>query len=185
MNTFYFLRHGETTKEPGRPATEWQLTPATELELTKLAADPLYSKITKIYTSHEDKAIRTALPFSEKLKITPVIRTGLEEVHRGNKFLTDEDFKKLKRLKLEDLDSNPDSGESSRTALTRFLQTINLINESHQNEHLLIVSHGTVLALYFAYLKNDYASLYLYWSKIPFCGVGVTYNNSVIKDFLE
>ena len=183
MNTFYFLRHGETVKDPERPSTEWQLTQETELELRKLATDPLYSKIKIIYTSHEDKAIRTAVHFFEKLKICPVISTGLEEVHRGNTFLTDEDFKKLKRLKLEDLDSNPDGGESARTALTRFVQTIKHIDESHRNEHILIVSHGTILALYFAYLKNDYAELYLYWSKIPFCGVGITNNHSVIKDF--
>ena len=183
MNTFYFLRHGETIKDPSRPAIEWQLTTETEFILTKLAENPQFVKITQIYTSSEDKAIRTALPFTEKLKIPSVVVPGLEEVHRGTTFLTDDEFIKLKRLKFEDMEANPDGGESSYAALSRFTQAIEHINTSHKNEHILVISHGTVLALYFAHLKKDYAKLFEYWSMIPFCGVAVVNNKSVIKDF--
>ncbi|MFN3188646.1 MAG: histidine phosphatase family protein [Candidatus Paceibacteria bacterium] len=184
-NTFYFLRHGETIKDPNKLTVDWSLTPETSEILDTLADNKNFSEITTIYTSHEDKAIKSASPFVSKLNIPLVKMEGLEEVHRGDKYLTDEEFKRQKREKLEDRDSNPDGGESSNEALRRFMTVIEEINNNHNNENILISSHGTILALYFCYIKNDFSNIYDYWESIPFCGVGIIKNQKVIKDFTE
>jgi 2,3-bisphosphoglycerate-dependent phosphoglycerate mutase len=185
MNTFYFLRHGETVKDPSLPATEWNLTSETIRDLNNLAETGIFSQVTAIYSSHEIKSIRSAEPIAIKQNLKSIVIDGIEEVHRGEKFLTDREFQLLKREKLENRESNQDGGESSNMALGRFIATLNLIDSNHQNEHILIVSHGTILALYFSYLKDDFSDIYNYWNSIPFCAVGIVSDGSLEKDLTD
>ncbi len=126
-NTFYFLRHGETIKDPLKPALEWSLTTDTLAELEQLSGSTVFADVTAVYTSREDKAIKTALPFAAALNIVPQVFQGLEEVTRGNKFLTDDEFERLKREKLERRDSSADGGETADEALKRFIEAIEQI----------------------------------------------------------
>lgn len=181
-NTFYFLRHGETIKDPDVPAVEWTLTEETEQALEKIASEDWVQNINHIYASTEHKAQKSAAPFSEKLNLEVKIQDGLEEVHRGSAYLTDEEFKALKREKLEQRDSNKDEGESSNEALQRFISAIEAINEGHKDSNLLIVSHGTVLSLYFSHLKDDFEQIFDYWQNMDFCAVGSVKDGQVTKD---
>jgi broad specificity phosphatase PhoE len=183
MNTFIFLRHGETIKDPAVPPIDWVLTEETQNSLTNLAAKSEFGDITHIYSSYEDKAQKSAGPFASKLGLNMEVAEGLEEVHRGDIYLSDEEFAQLKREKLEHRDSARDGGESSNEALLRFKQAISVIDAKHTNAKILISSHGTILALYFSELKQDYDHIYDYWKTLPFCGIGIVKNGLVLKDF--
>lgn len=99
-NTFFFFRHGGTVKDPSKSAVDWSLTPETIETLGALANNKNFSEITAIYTSCEDKAIKSASPFVSKLNVPFNKLEGLEEVHRSDKYLTDEEFKRQKREKI-------------------------------------------------------------------------------------
>lgn len=180
-NTYIFLRHGETVKDPNTPAINWGLTDETQEALNKLAAESAFDTIEVIYSSNEHKAIKSAEPFAKKLGISIQQQDGLEEVHRGEAYLSDEEFKALKQTKLEDRDSNPDGGESSNTALKRFIAAMEEIDRNHENETILISSHGTILALYFCHVAGDFTNIFDYWGNIPFCGVGIIRGGEVIQ----
>jgi broad specificity phosphatase PhoE len=182
MNTFIFLRHGETVKDPLLPAVEWKLTEDTVKAIADLAAEIEFSDITSIYSSHEHKAQKSAEPFAQQLSIPITVWDGLEEVHRGEAYLTDEEFSLLKREKLEQRDSARDGGETSNQALERFKKAIVEIDNRHNNQKILISSHGTILALYFADLKQDYSEIFNYWKNLPFCATGTVVNSKIVKD---
>src|SRR5690606_11087343 len=138
--------------------------------------------INNIYASSEHKAQKSAAPFSKKLNLEVQIKDGLEEVHRGSAYLTDEEFRALKREKLEQRDSNKDEGVSSNQALERFIDAVEATNEAHKDSNILIVSHGTVLSLYFRHLKGDFNQIFDYWKNMEFCAVGIVKDGKVIKD---
>ncbi|MCR4285420.1 MAG: histidine phosphatase family protein [Candidatus Kaiserbacteria bacterium] len=181
-NTIYILRHGETIKDPSIPAIEWKLTPETSGILDAMAVEERFKNITAIYTSSEHKAQKTAEPFGLHLGLDVITKDGLEEVKRGSTFLTDEEFQRLKRENLELRDSNLDGGETANQALKRFITAVSVINSEHQNAEILIVSHGTVLALFFSYLKNDFENIFEYWQNIEFCALGIVKDGVVFED---
>ena len=180
-NTYIFLRHGETVKDPDVPAVNWLLTDETQKALGTPANESTFSDVGVIYSSHEHKAIKSAEPFAEKLNLSIVQQDGLEEVHRGEAYLSDDEFTKLKQTKLEDRDSNPDEGESSNDALKRFIASIEEVDRKHENETILISSHGTILSLYFCHVASDFTNIFKYWKNIPFCGIGITKGGEVIQ----
>ncbi len=183
MNTFVFLRHGETVRDPAKPPIDWVLTEETQKSLADLAVKSEFGDITHIYSSYEDKAQKSAKPFANKLGLKVEVIDGLEEVHRGEVYLSDEAFAELKREKLEQRDSARDEGESSNEALARFKHAISLIDAKHTNAKILISSHGTILTLYFCDLKQNYEDIYDYWRTVPFCGIGIVKDGIVLKDF--
>lgn len=183
MNTFIFLRHGETIKDSTKPSIDWILTEETQKGLADLAAKSEFCDISHIYSSYEDKAQKSAAPFARKLRLKVEVPDGLEEVHRGDTYLSDEEFAQLKREKLERRDSARDGGESSNEALARFRHIISVIDAKHTKAKILISSHGTILALYFSDIKQDYSHIYNYWQTIPFCGIGIVKDGVILRDF--
>jgi len=181
-NTLYFLRHGETVKDPTVPAIEWKLTPETSKILETKAHQERFKDITALYASSEHKAQKSAEPFGLHLGLDTIIRDGLEEVRRGNNFLTDDEFKKVKREQFELRDSNLDGGETANQALERFIGAVSKIDSEHNNTEILIVSHSTVLALFFSYLKNDFESIFEYWQNMEFCALGIVKDGVVLED---
>jgi len=180
-NTYIFLRHGETVKDPNIPAINWVLTDETQETLNKLATESTFDNIEVIYSSNEHKAIKSVEPFAKKLDLSIQQQDGLEEMHRGESYLSDEEFKALKQTKLEERDSNPDKGESSNDALKRFVVAMEEIDGRHENETILISSHGTILSLYFCHVAGDFSYIFEYWANIPFCGVGIIKDGEVIQ----
>jgi|GEM_PF-932451 len=181
-NTLYFLRHGETIKDPNVPPIEWKLTSETSGILDAIAGEERFKNITAVYASPEYKAQKTAEPFGLHLGLDVIIRDGLEEVKRGDNFLTDEEFKRVKREKFELRDSNLDGGETANQALERFITAVSKIDSEHKNTEILIVSHGTVLALFFSYLKNDFENIFEYWQNMEFCALGIVKDGVVFED---
>jgi broad specificity phosphatase PhoE len=104
-NTYIFLRHAETKKDPNRPAVEWVLAEDALLALQKHIDAEIFSEVEVIVTSTEEKAFATARPIIATLDDIPVLRESqFNEVKRGDAFLTDEEFLTQKKDQLTHLD---------------------------------------------------------------------------------
>ena len=184
-NILYFLRHGETEKNPIVPAIKWSLSGLGMEQAKKIAESGIFNAVDIIISSGEDKSFQTAEPIMEKLGKKIIRMDDFNEVKRGDKFLTKEEFEKLKHEKLEDLDCKKDGGESGREALDRFENGIDKINELYSEKNILIVSHGTILALYFAKMSGNFSNIYNRWQATGFCSWGKINNGIVERDIVE
>lgn len=180
-----FLRHAKTQADPTQHAKEWKLSDLGYQQAIEFVNNQDAAGIDVIYTSDEEKSVLTAKPIAEKLgkEITRI--PGLNEVKRGDAFLSDEEFEIEKRRQLENWEYTPSNGESSDEALTRFEKSLKEIEEKNQNKTVLIVSHGTILNLYFAKITGTKNHIFDRWQKSAFCAYGIVENNMVIKDIVS
>ena len=170
-NKYIFLRHAETIKDPSRPAPEWDLTPDALVKIEEYISDNRFANVTKIYSSTESKAIATGKPVAEFLNLQINEMEDFVEVKREKKFLTDEEFLDQKKRELTNIDKIENGVESANTALLRFEMGIQKLEEKYSNENILIVTHGTVMALYLAKLENDMENIFARWQKLKFCSL--------------
>lgn len=172
--TIIFIRHADTQKDPEIIARDWTLSEKGFEQANKLASNPDLFSIQHFFVSSEQKTRLTILPLSEKLKRSKTITTeeNFDEVKRGNKFLSKEEFELEKKLQLENLDYRAYDGESCNETLIRFKEGINniLLNKE---EIIAVVSHGTILNCYFADILNYNNQLPKRWSKTPFACYGI------------
>lgn len=183
-NIFYFIRHAETQKDSNIPSVRWGLSEAGERQAQEMAGGEIFNAIDIIISSKEEKAYAAVKPLAEKLQ-KDILRLGeFNEMVRGERFLSKEKFEKLKREKLEDMDCKKDGGESGREALSRFESGIKKLDELYESKTILIASHGTILALYFAKLSNDQDNIYNRWSNTGFCAWGKVVAGKVKKNIV-
>jgi broad specificity phosphatase PhoE len=181
-NKYIFLRHAETIKDPNKNSVDWDLVPEALAFVNDYINQGEFENVTKIISSTESKAIATAKPVLEYLnnkrkienknKIVLELNEDFVEVKREKKFLTDEEFLDQKKRELANLDNIENGVESDRAALLRFIKGIEDAEDKYENENILIVSHGTIMTLYFAYLQNEMEDIFARWEKIKFCALG-------------
>ncbi len=134
--------------------------------------------------SEEIKTTLTVEPLVKKLQKNVKVLANFNEVKRGDKFLTKEEFELEKVKQLSDLDYHAFGGESCNEALIRFKRGVDQTINSHQGENILVVTHGTVLNLYFTDLFNAQNQLPERWHKTSFCAYGIVEDEKVIKDII-
>ncbi len=184
-NTIVFLRHAETKKDPNIQVSKWVLTREGEKESEDLARKGFFDDVDVIICSAEHKAYQTASPIAKKLRKTIIKEKELNELDRDKgKVLPKEEYDKVKTKILEDLDYASHGWETSRHALNRFRQAVEKIDNKYSYKKILIVSHGTVMSLYFAYLKGDLKNLLQRWKSLRFCAWGIVKEGKVIKDII-
>lgn len=184
MNTYIFLRHAETEKDPSRPAVEWGLTPDALEKIQSHIKNGVFKDVGVVITSTENKAIATAKPVCELLSLSSKEIANFNEVKRGTSFLSAEEFLAQKEQQLTQLDEAFDGAESARSALERFKQGIEILDKEYENQTILIVTHGTVLSLYFAELLGEFSKVFTRWNSLSFCAVGIVKNSKVEKDII-
>lgn len=177
-----FLRHAHTQKDQNKNAKTWILSEEGKKQAQDFVLDPIVKSIDVIYSSDEEKSVLTATPVAEKLgkKITRI--AGFDEVKRGDRFLSDEEFKKEKQLQLEDWNHQAQGGETGNEAIARFEKSLSEIVERHPGETILVISHGTVLNLYFAKITNSKDQIFYRWQQTKFCSYGIVEDGKVTKD---
>ncbi len=183
-NKIIFLRHAETEKNPQIHSSLWKLSEAGEKQAEKKSNLPIMEEVDLIYTSREQKAIQTVKELSKKIKkeISPL--PFFDEVKRGDKFLSKEEFEIEKVKQLTDLSYPAFNGESGKDALTRFKSGIKKIIKDNPGQTVLIVTHGTILNIYFAHLLKDFKKLPERWKKTDFCALGIVENEKIIQDII-
>lgn len=177
-----FLRHAHTQKDPLINAAKWGLSKEGEKQAKDVAEMAIFNLTDVIYTSEEQKTFLTVEQLAKKLSKKTQSLPFFNEVKRGDKFLTKEEFETEKVKQLTELSYSAFDGESGIDALIRFKQGIEFVIKENPNKTILIVTHGTILNIYFADLLGAYRELANRWDKTDFCSIGVVENNRVIKD---
>ena len=184
MTKIIFLRHADTQKDPTINAALWGLSEKGQLQAEEVSKNGVMDEVCIIYTSEERKTSLTAEPIAKKLSKETYPLPFFDEVKRGDKFLTKEEFEAEKVKQLTDLSFNAFGGESGFEALSRFKQGVLKVIKQHKGKTILIVTHGTILNIYFADLLNAYDKLSERWAKTAFCAFGVVENGIVVKDIV-
>lgn len=179
-----FLRHANTQKNPNLNAALWELSEEGKKQTEEIASLSIMNKVDVIYISREKKTALTVESLARKLGKEAIPVSFFNEVKRGDKFLTKEEFEAEKVKQLKDLDYHAFDGESGKEALTRFKQGIDQILKENIGKTILVVTHGTVLNIYFADLLNTYDKLPERWRKTTFCAYGIVENGIVAKDII-
>jgi len=179
-----FLRHADTQKDPNLNATLWGLSEEGKKQAKEVVNLPIMNEVDVIYVSREKKTTLTVEPLAKKLGREAIPLAFFDEVKRGNKFLTKDEFEAEKVKQLKDLDYHAFGGESGKEALARFKRGVEQISKENTGKTILIVTHGTVLNIYFADLLNTYDKLPKRWQKTAFCAYGVVESGIVTKDIV-
>ena len=181
----YFLRHARTQVNSIVPPSEWLLsTKGNEEAQLKITLEN-FPDIHQIYCSNEPKTLQTIQHLAEAHQIPLEIHSRLGEIH----FTTFEDdndrFLRIKKECFQNLDENHYSTESFRAGLERFTSTLTYLRNENPRKNLLIVSHGTVLSLYFAAMQQKLdkgLEIYQKWKKLQFLAWGLVENGKIIRD---
>jgi len=180
MNKLYLLRHGES---------EWNIlnkvqgqfnTNLTQkgIEQAKLVANRLCKEeIKAIYSSDLDRAYKTAKIVSDKLGIDVKKLHDLREIKFGiwEGLTSDEIKEKYKKEQLiwrtEPHKLNLPEAEKLIDVQERMLKSVNTLLKKHENENILIVSHGSAIkALILGILDIDLSN----YSKITISNTGLS-----------
>jgi len=183
-NKIIFLRHADTEKDSSIKSIKWGLSQIGKQQAKNILNDDVFSNVDIIISSEEEKSYLTALPLAEKLGIKIERSSYFNEVIRGDKFLSDEEFKLEKEKQLTDWNYEAYGGESGDQAAARFKKGIGIVSNEHHGKMILIVTHGTILNMYFAEILNVHNTLFERWQKTKFCAYGVVANGEVIKDII-
>lgn len=152
MRQLLLVRHAAPTIKPGVPAAEWRLSEEGRAAATALAGQLTRYSISHFVSSREPKAVETATLLAASFG-KPVEEYGdLHEHERSQTpFLGREEFevtmarffRRRKELVLGD--------ETAAQALRRFTVAIETVAHVSPGEgDILVVTHGTVLALFVA-----------------------------------
>ena len=184
MTKIIFLRHADTQKDPTINAALWGLSEKGQRQAEKVSKNSIMDEVDIIYTSEEKKTSLTVEPIAKNLSKETYPLPFFDEVKRGDKFLTKEEFEAEKVKQLTELSFNAFGGESGFEALSRFKQGVLEVTKQNEGETILIVTHGTILNIYFADLLNAYDKLSERWAKTAFCAFGIVEDGVVIKDII-
>ncbi len=179
-----FLRHAETEKDSQTHPSLWILSEAGQKQAEDFSRLDICKEIDSIYISNEKKALLTAEPVCRKTGKNPIAMSFFNEVQRGDKFFSKEEFEEEKKKQLLDLDYQAFGGESGHEALLRFTEGIEKIMANSPDKTVLIVTHGTILNIYFADLLGQSDILYERWQQTPFCAFGVLEGGKIIQDII-
>lgn len=179
-----FLRHADTQKDPSVNAALWGLSEEGKKQAEEVSALPIMNEIDVIYVSEEKKTILTVEPLANRLGKEICLFSFFDEVKRGDKFLTKEEFEAEKVKQLTDIEYHAFGGESGKEALARFKAGVDQVSKKNKGKTILIVAHGTILNIYFADLLNVSEQLFERWKKTAFCVYGIVENGIVTKDII-
>ncbi len=182
-NTLIFLKHSKTIIDQNIPVSEWELSPDGFKKLKDRLTNSDFKNIEIIISSSEKKAIKTAEIFANYFDLEIIVYDNFRELNRdkGN-FGTSETYLENVKDTITFRSQSFNNWETADNALRRFNNGMKKINENYQKKKILIVSHGIIINLYFAYLRGNLSKTYDFWLLTDFCDYGITKNNIIIKD---
>ncbi len=192
MNTFYIARHGETENNRAGRLSGWVDTPLTENGL--LPTKKVISKLQNVpidfmYSSDSGRAFITAYHIARGIGFDKEIMAlqGLREVSYGDaaNMFSSEAYALYPRLD-RDTFYTPPNGESLEAMQKRVLKTLEELNKTHNNAHILLVCHsGVMAALRASHIGQDFGEHNIS-EAYPHDYVGVfTFSGGIISSFKE
>ena len=136
-------------------AREWTLSEEGRSRAKKLAEILLPYAPESIISSIEPKARETASILAETLQLNMHVHEGLHEHDRSSApYYSRGEFQKL----IQDFFQKPETlvfgNETAIEALERFRNAVYSILNFREDEKVLVVSHGTVISLFVAWLTG-------------------------------
>ena len=184
-NELIFIRHAKTKVDKNNPIENWVLTDEGEKQSQDLVNSGEFDNIDILICSNEEKSYLTIKSLSDKLNREIIKIEDLGEIKRpGSEKLSSEEYEQMKRDLFSDLDFTSHDWETANHALKRFNNAVREIDKKYNDKKILICSHGTVMTLYFAYIKNKLDDLMGRWKRLNFGAVGITKNGEIIKDII-
>ena len=158
MTKFLLIRHA-TTNAVGKSLSGRK--PAVHLndqgisQANDLAASLASSKLSAVYTSPLERAMQTAAPIAERLRLTPQIEEGLQELDFGD--WTDKSFdvlasdQQFSRFNTFRSGTRIPGGEMMLEAQTRIVRTMQALSKKHAEETIALVSHSDLIKAALSY----------------------------------
>ena len=178
-NTYYFIRHAHSNYTPdeiNRPLSDKGLESLEKLDF--LADKP----ITAIYSSPYQRAIQTVEPLAQSLKLAIQTDKRLIERKLSSQAIADHDFEEA----FMQLWSRPTlslaGGESNQQAQQRALTFLHELESKHQNEEIIISSHGNLICILLS--AFDSSIDYNFWHNLSMPDLLVLGKNEKITHLL-
>lgn len=147
------------------PAREWTLSDEGRARARRLAERLFQYRPEAIVCSVEPKARETASIIAAYPGLAVYAVEGLHEHDRSSSpYYSEEEFQKLVREFFAQPDTLVFGNETGVRSLERFREAVEGILRSHADENLIIVSHGTVIALFVSWLTG--CDGYLLWREL-------------------
>lgn len=173
-NIYYFVRHAHSTythNEWTRPLS--QRGRASLSQLNVLKKEP----ISAIYYSPYQRAIETVESLALALGLPVHLDKRLIERKLSNQNISDQAFEATLKQLWENPDMSLSGGESNLTAQKRARAFLQELEEKHQNEHIIISSHGNLICILLNYF--DDAIQYSFWKQLPMPAILVLNDSKV------
>jgi 2,3-bisphosphoglycerate-dependent phosphoglycerate mutase len=160
MTSVYLIRHAHAkySSDEQRPLSARGQQMAHEVA-SLLGSNP----ITHIYSSPARRALQTVAPLAEKLGLPVHNEQGLRERELGE-VQTGVDFYRAVRQTWQDASHAFPGGESNMAAQHRGLAVIGRISKQHPGEHVVLSTHGNLMALILNYY--DAQCDYYFWKAL-------------------
>lgn len=166
----YLIRHART-QPTDSSAPEWPLSEAGKTDAKTLAAASFWSRVSRVYSSPEPKALSTVQPAARLHSLPLVIRPCLREVERPDIWIGD--YEGTVRAYLDRNVPDPEGWESHEVASERIVRCIHAIEDESQTTDVAICGHGLSFTLYAVHLANVIEKPYDFWRSIGFASVAV------------
>lgn len=147
------VKHARPHKDDRVDAHRWSLSPQGQADAEALArrllerGQPYHG----LFSSTEPKAAETAAILGQILSLTPQLHPGLEEHDRSNvPLMKTAEFVSAIELFFRRPHQLVLGRETGRQALRRFEAAVDALLDLAPGGNLIIVSHGTVIALWIA-----------------------------------
>ena len=171
MRRLVLVRHAQVRLDPELPPRSWELTAEGRAAAERLARLPVFAGVEAVVTSPEPKARVTAEPIAKAAGVELRVEQELREAERGPapvdnraRFIAQVDAW---------LGGAPVPGWEARDdAAARIVACVARLLEELTGD-IALVSHGTVLSLYLAWLRGEDRVALAEWEAIPLPAVAV------------
>ena len=165
MRRLVLVRHAQVRLDPELPPRLWELTAEGRTGADRLARLPVFAAIEAVVTSPEPKARATAEPIATTAGVELLVEQDLREAERGASPVDD----RARFVAQVDawLDGAPVPGWEARdAAAARIVACVTRLLHQLSGD-VVLVSHGTVLSLYLAWLRGEERVALSEWEAIP------------------
>jgi broad specificity phosphatase PhoE len=165
MRTLILIRHAESKYDPNLPPRQWGLTGEGRARCKLLAERLASHPLDIIVTSLEPKARETGEIVARFLDLPCTVADNLhEQAREGGETLSHEEF----IVRIANLFANPErlvfGLETAQQALKRFRGGVEAVMADYQAKNTAIVTHGTVMSLFFGEIMSQDA--YQFWRQL-------------------
>ncbi len=147
------VRHAAPELQPERPSSQWRLSEVGRAQCQPLSAELARYLPATLLSSREPKAAQTAALLADFWGLEAIQHEGLHEQRRENTpfFATRAAFMEAVVQIFRQPDEIVFGTESGRQALLRFDAAIQQILAAYPDGNVIVVAHGTVIALFLAH----------------------------------